>query len=256
MNFKDKLVSKLLDIGKKHRILVYPMLALVAVVTAISHVICWGRGNGKKMVASIMVVALLITQSLFLTSSAVNNGDDANAALTNTATDATSVMNSGDGANDPIQLLDADGNADAADDGTADAETANVTYYAYTTSSQTIAGFSKACAVADSTITLMSDNAEILQGFGLDAKYFTTDGNLYSDAQCTTPIAGNQMTTTENGTYQVFVKITRTAYTLAFSDCGDQGDVASVTIPTNETNTGNVEQVMTCLLYTSDAADD
>ena len=44
MNFKDKLVSKLLDIGKKHRILVYPMLALVAVVTAISHVICWGRG--------------------------------------------------------------------------------------------------------------------------------------------------------------------------------------------------------------------
>ena len=93
------------------------------------------------MVASIMVVALLITQSLFLTSSAVNNGDDANAALTNTATDATSVMNSGDGANDPIQLLDADGNADTADDGTADAETANVTYYAYTTSSQTIAGF-------------------------------------------------------------------------------------------------------------------
>ena len=66
MNFKDKLVSKLLDIGKKHRILVYPMLALVAVVTAISHVICWGRGNGKKMVASIMVVALLITQSLRL----------------------------------------------------------------------------------------------------------------------------------------------------------------------------------------------
>ena len=89
MNLKDKLVSKLLEIGKKHRILVYPMLALVAIVTAISHAICWGRGNGKKMVASIMVVALLITQSLFLTSSAVNNGDDANAALTNTATDAT-----------------------------------------------------------------------------------------------------------------------------------------------------------------------
>lgn len=143
MNFKDKLVSKLLDIGKKHRILVYPMLALVAVVTAISHVICWGRGNGKKMVASIMVVALLITQSLFLTSSAVNNGDDANAALTNTATDATSVMNGEDGADDPVLLFDEDGNADAADDGTADAETANVTYYAYTTSSQTIAGFQR-----------------------------------------------------------------------------------------------------------------
>lgn len=253
MNLKDKLVSKLLEIGKKHRILVYPMLALVAIVTAISHAICWGRGNGKKMVASIMVVALLITQSLFLTSSAVNNGDDANAALTNTATDATSIMSDEEIVNDPIQLLDADGNADAVDDGATDATTANVTYYAYTTSSQTIAGFSKACAVADSTITLMNDNAEILQGFGLDANYFTTDGKLYSDAQCTTPIAGNQMTTTENGTYQVFVKITRTAYTLAFSDCGDQGDVASVKIPTNETDTGNVEQVMLFAVPGSDA---
>ena len=60
MNFKDKLVSKLLDIGKKHRILVYPMLALVAVVTAISHAICWGRGNGKKMVASAINVDVSI----------------------------------------------------------------------------------------------------------------------------------------------------------------------------------------------------
>ena len=112
MNLKDKLVSKLLDIGKKHRILVYPMLALVAVVTAISHAVCWGRGNGKKMVASIMVVALLITQSLFLTSSAVNNGDDPNAALTNTATDA---VNADDDSAYAVQTLDMQGNLMQAD---------------------------------------------------------------------------------------------------------------------------------------------
>ena len=66
MNLKDKLVSKLLEIGKKHRILVYPMLALVAVVTAISHAICWGRGNGKKMVASIMVAITAVRLSVVM----------------------------------------------------------------------------------------------------------------------------------------------------------------------------------------------
>ncbi|MBQ9934859.1 MAG: hypothetical protein IJO70_03340 [Lachnospiraceae bacterium] len=70
MNFKDKLTRKLLDVGKKHRLLVYPTLALVAIITAISHAVYWGRGNGKRFVASTMIVAMLITQSLFLTSSA------------------------------------------------------------------------------------------------------------------------------------------------------------------------------------------
>lgn len=70
MNFKDKLIKKLVDVGKKHRILVYPMLILVAIISAISHTIYWGKGNGRKLVASVAIVALLITQSLFLTSSA------------------------------------------------------------------------------------------------------------------------------------------------------------------------------------------
>lgn len=70
MNLKDRLIRKLLDFGKKHRLMVYPALALVAVISAISHVVCWGKGNGKRVVASVTVVALLITQSLFLTSSA------------------------------------------------------------------------------------------------------------------------------------------------------------------------------------------
>lgn len=72
MNLKDRLIRKLLDFGKKHRLMVYPTLALVSVISAISHVVCWGRGNGKRVVASVTVVALLITQSLFLTSSAAD----------------------------------------------------------------------------------------------------------------------------------------------------------------------------------------
>lgn len=72
MNLKDRLIRKLLDFGKKHRLMVYPTLAIVAVISAISHVVCWGKGNGKRVVASVTVVALLITQSLFLTSSAAD----------------------------------------------------------------------------------------------------------------------------------------------------------------------------------------
>lgn len=76
MNFKDKLIKRLVDVGKKHRILVYPMLVLVAIISAISHAIYWGKGNGRKLVASVVIVALLITQSLFLTSSADTSEND------------------------------------------------------------------------------------------------------------------------------------------------------------------------------------
>ena len=88
MNFKDKLIKKLVDVGKKHRILVYPMLILVAIISAISHTIYWGKGNGRKLVASVAIVALLITQSLFLTSSA-DVGD--NPAAGNSSAEETTV---------------------------------------------------------------------------------------------------------------------------------------------------------------------
>ncbi len=79
MNFKDKLTRKLLDVGKKHRLLVYPTLALVAIITAISHAVYWGRGNGKRFVASAMIMVMLFTQSLFLTSSANVTTDEGQA---------------------------------------------------------------------------------------------------------------------------------------------------------------------------------
>lgn len=247
MNLKDKLVSKLLEIGKKHRILVYPMLALVAIVTAISHAICWGRGNGKKMVASIMVVALLITQSLFLTSSAVNNGDDANAALTNTATDATSIMSDEELVNDPIQLLDADGNADAVDDGAADATTATVVYHAVTTPAGIIKNAQFDCQISDTEIILQTNESTILGAFGFqdsEKSYFTTNGKIYSDETCANEITDGKIGVQDNGTYNVYVKVTRTKYTISFVDSEDNATAMGTPqdISTNETNTGNVCQ--------------
>lgn len=74
MKLKERLIKKLVEIGRKHRILVYPTLALIAVISAVSNAVYWGKGNGKRVVASITVLVLLFTQSLFLTSSA-NTGD-------------------------------------------------------------------------------------------------------------------------------------------------------------------------------------
>ena len=98
MNFKDKLIKRLVDVGKKHRILVYPMLILVAIISAISHAVYWGKGNGRKLVASVAIVALLITQSLFLTSSA-DMGDSPEPDAGATVSDETPVdVDSPDGA--------------------------------------------------------------------------------------------------------------------------------------------------------------
>lgn len=102
MNLKDKLIRKLLEVGKKHRILVYPTLALVAIISAVSHAVYWGKGNGKKLVASAMVMVMLITQSLFLTSSADTSSS---AGTPNTATGTDAYYNSGDTNQD---ILDTD----------------------------------------------------------------------------------------------------------------------------------------------------
>ena len=102
MGMKDRIVKRLLDVGKKHRILVYPTLALVAVITAISHMIYWGKGNGRKLVVSVLVMTLLITQSLFLTSSASMEGlDTATEETTEAATeDESEVTDPADPATD------------------------------------------------------------------------------------------------------------------------------------------------------------
>ena len=87
MNLKDKIVKKLLNFGKKNRILVYPTLVMVAIVTAFSQAVRWGRSSGKKLVASMMIVALLISQSIFIKSSA--EIDDKDNVINASESDAT-----------------------------------------------------------------------------------------------------------------------------------------------------------------------
>lgn len=107
MNFKDKLTRKLLDVGKKHRLLVYPTLALVAIITAISHAVYWGRGNGKRFVASAMIMVMLFTQSLFLTSSANVNTDEGQAGA---STEVMSELpdNVDPNSTEEVQIIDED----------------------------------------------------------------------------------------------------------------------------------------------------
>lgn len=240
MNLKDKLVSKLLEIGKKHRILVYPMLALVAVVTAISHAICWGRGNGKKMVASIMVVALLITQSLFLTSSAVNNGDDADAANVSTATDA--VNDTTDTELNMLSTYAADGQPveDSAmpleDSEAAAGKQIQVTYHVVSVGDgAAVPNEMGTYSYTDGETVQLPDANGVLSLFKLSSEYFKA-GSLYLEQECTNPIT-EIMPENDQTNYDVYVKITRTAYKVFFTDTGDddqatQSWIVSVTDPT------------------------
>lgn len=81
MNTKSKLINKLLEVAKKHRILTYPVLALVAVISVIHYFFSWSNGAGKRVVAVVMVLVMLVSQSYFLTSSASESPDDENANI-------------------------------------------------------------------------------------------------------------------------------------------------------------------------------
>ncbi len=70
MNAKNRLIDKLLKVAKKHKILTYPVLALVAVISVFNYFFSWSTGAGKRVVAVVMVLVMLVSQSYFLTSSA------------------------------------------------------------------------------------------------------------------------------------------------------------------------------------------
>jgi len=70
MNAKNRLIEKLLKVAKKHKILTYPVLALVAVISVFNYFFSWSTGAGKRIVAVVMVLVMLVSQSYFLTSSA------------------------------------------------------------------------------------------------------------------------------------------------------------------------------------------
>ena len=132
MNIKDKLIRKLLDVGKKHRILVYPTLILVAIISAISHAVYWGRGNGKRLVASVSIVALLITQSLFLTSSALDDSEEPNIS-TEESTEASieesteEVVDTSDVTDNEVADAEAAESDDSVNDDSDDTDTEAVT---------------------------------------------------------------------------------------------------------------------------------
>lgn len=70
MNTKNRLIKKLLKIAKKHKILTYPVLAFVAIISFFGNLFNWKNGKGKRVVAVIMAMVLFVSQSCFLTSSA------------------------------------------------------------------------------------------------------------------------------------------------------------------------------------------
>ena len=70
MDTKNRLTNRLLKIAKKHRILTYPVLGLGARISVFSYFFNWSTGAGKRIVAIVMVMIMLVSQSYFLTSSA------------------------------------------------------------------------------------------------------------------------------------------------------------------------------------------
>ncbi|MDE5864167.1 MAG: hypothetical protein K2H34_07470, partial [Lachnospiraceae bacterium] len=77
MNAKNRLIEQLLRVAKRHKILTYPVLALVSIISILSYFFDWSTGAGKRVVAVIMVMVMLVSQSYFLTSSAETPTDTA-----------------------------------------------------------------------------------------------------------------------------------------------------------------------------------
>lgn len=88
MDTKNRLTNYLLKVAKKHRILTYPVLALVALISVFSYFFNWSTGAGKRIVAIVIVMVMLVSQSYFLTSSATEVTDDS--VVTNEAGNTTS----------------------------------------------------------------------------------------------------------------------------------------------------------------------
>lgn len=218
MKLKDKMIKKLLNVGKKHRILVYPTLALVAVISAISNAVCWGRGNGKKLVASAMVVAMLITQSLFLTSSADVDDPLAGAPAADTPVNTTINVN--------YYLLDENNTATLKK-----SEAVNVTGTAetgYTTDDPI------AAPAADKLAEIAFGNSARSSNFTFTDPYILDNG-----VQKTLP----QTVTVENlsDSVDVYFSATRTSYPAVITKYNGTDDLSIViSVPVDNQTTGKI----------------
>lgn len=220
MNLKDKLIQRLLEFGKKHRLMVYPTLALVAVISAISHTVYWGKGNGKKLVASVMVVALLITQSLFLTSSAAGEDVTTEYSVEDVASGSDATYE-GDilpvVENMPVMYSQSD--------------SLIVNYLFVTNENGTqvarnvgTSNVSKNSETNAYIVPLTSDKAAAVFGDSSQASYFTFS-DFYTDISCTgTPINGTDISVSaddvsiKNGVYNLYYTATRNQYPLKIMD--------------------------------------
>lgn len=82
MNMKNRLIQALLKVAKKHKVMTYPVLALVAIISFFGYFFSWSHGTGKRVVAIVMIMVMLVSQSYFLTSSATTSQDGPEALIT------------------------------------------------------------------------------------------------------------------------------------------------------------------------------
>lgn len=241
MKLKDRLIRKLLDAGKKHRILVYPTLALIAIISAISHMVYWGRGNGKKVMASVMVMVMLITQSIFLTSSAdvVDENPEQTAGTETTGE----------------ELVDDGGIAPYAATSTPADNVVN--YYRVDETGQNVYPIPSSYSViveTDGSNSVTGYKVPILDSTALLEKMYGTEGaatqgsyidisDLYFDQACTIPVDDGTIpddgtVSPSNGAYNIYFKATRTGYPVTISD--DSGVLVSETVSAKTQTTGDI----------------
>ena len=220
MKLKDRIIRKLLNAGKKHRILVYPTLVLVAVISAVSNALYWGKSNKKKLVASVMIMVMLVTQSVFLTSSAGNGGNA-------DEYDAKSQ-------DEPVLYAPA---------GNVDYSSYTVTYYRVDENNDTHlvhSGTNVALKpgesgddISDYKIDTLSEESLINYMFsssgGEQKNHITIDG-FYLDPGCTSSIGDGTLQDTwvaVNNSYNIYFKATRNSYPVRIVD--SKGNLPEIT---------------------------
>ncbi len=229
MNLKDRIIKKLLNVGKKHRILIYPTLALVAIISAISHGIYWGRGNGKKLVASIMVMVMLITQSVFLTSSADVVTDEPTQGTETTSNTADSDAGIAPMAINPNEYY--------------------VTYYrvdehgerhlVHTGTNIVLRDGEDGDVITDYKISTLDSSTLINHMFTDEPEQVNhiTIGDFYLDPGCTSSIGDGNIQSSwnpVNNSFEIYFKATRNSYPLTIVDSkGDANFTKNETIPAN-----------------------
>ena len=273
MSLKDRIIKKLLKFGKKHRILIYPTLALVAIVSAISQMVCWGKGHGKRFVASILIMAMLVTQSLFLSSDAASVGEEpaatpSDAIMEETSFDETEPEGMGDDA--PVAVSEIpeeeleyiEGNTIYGD---TDPEKPTQITVMYERVDEKGGGFVSGItstvdvdADGNFVIPIPTDEARIQMFYSEDSTNFEVSA-CYTDLNCQNEISGTSLTYADSdaevssGVVRLYYKIRRLSYDLVIDD-EDGSNIATKEIDVSAYTTAG--QVTPEFDYTVDAAVD